>query len=295
MKKILALILVSLLVLAGCGKSNETPKGDAGLKIGTSVQSSVRTDNVGANERDKEHGKFESNVTYATVVIEDGKIKAVSIDTAQNEIKFTTTAVNEFVAKGTKKELGKDYGMNWHEQIAKLEAKLVGQSVEGITEKATSADLGSSVSIDINGYIDAVNAAIANATEVEGLVEFGQTSTVSSKIEDGKPVEINTVVSALGVDKDGKVVYSFIDEMQQKATIEGDKATPDANLKTKAQLGKDYGMNWHEQVAAISKHIVGKTAADVKKLDADVVSSVSIYTGGFEATVAKAFTKLTKI
>lgn len=296
MKKILAVLLVSLLVLGGCGskdKTPETPAGEGVTKIGTGVISSVKNLNVGENERDAEHGKFESNVTYATVVIENDKIVSVSIDTAQNELKFTNTEIVDFAAKGTKKELGADYGMNWDEQIADLEEYLVGKSASEIKADTAASDLSSSVSITVDGYIDVVQQAITNAVEVKGLVEYGQTSTVSAKAEE--QAEIGTTVSALGTDADGKVVYAFIDEMQQKANIAGGKVEPDANLKTKGQLGAAYGMNWDEQVAEITKYLVGKTATDFGKFDSDVSSSVSIYTGGFEATVEKAFKNLNKV
>lgn len=295
MKKILALVIVSLLVLTGCGSNDKTPEtpAETGQKIGTGVISSVRSSKVGENDRTPDLGNFESNVTYATVLIEDGLIAGVSIDTAQNDIKFTDSAINDFEARGTKKELGADYGMNWHEQIADLEKYLVGKSVSDVKADSASSDLSSSVSIDINGYIEAVNLAITNAVEVEGVVEFGQTSTVSAKTEE--KAEINTVVAALATDKDGKVVYSFIDEMQQQAEIAAGEAKPSANLKTKGQLGADYGMNWDEQVAEITKYLVGKTASDYGKFDSDVSSTVSIYTGGFEATVEKAFKNLNKV
>lgn len=296
MKKILAVLLVSLLVLGGCGSKSDTPEkpsGDIVTKIGTGVISSAKGVNVGDDERDAEHGNFESNVTYATVVLENDKIVSVSIDTAQNKVKFTSNEVVDFVAKGTKKELGADYGMNWDEQIADLEKYLVGKTASEIKADTTASDLSSSVSITVDGYIEVVQQAIANATTVEGLVEYGQTSTVSSKSE--KDVEIGTVVTALGTDAEGKVVYAFIDEMQQKAVVEGGKVEPNANLKTKGQLGKDYGMNWDVQVAEITKYLVGKTSTDFGKFDSDVSSTVSIYTGGFETTVEKAFKNLNKV
>lgn len=312
MKKILALVLVSLMVLSGCGSKNEspqTPEGNGSLKVGSAIINSVRTDNVGANERDPENGKFESNVVYATVVIEEDKVKAVTIDTAQNEIKFSATEIAEFAAKGTKKELGEDYGMSkvpngkgeWDKQIAAVEKYMVGKSVSELKADSAKSDLSSSVSMDINGYFEVVKAAVENAVEVKGLVEFGQTSTVSGSNKDGK-VEINTVVTALGTDKDGKVVYSFADETQQAAEITGGEVVASEQMKTKGQQKEDYGMaqatkklEWYKQVEEITKYLNGKASADLTSFDADIPSSVSIYSGNIKATIDKAFKNLTKI
>lgn len=308
MKKLLALLLVAGLVLVGCGSNKDEPNADSKVKVGTAVVNSVRNNNVGENERNPETGKFESNVTYATVIIEDDKVKAVSIDTAQNEVLFTESEIQEFVVKGTKKELGDKYGMGkipngkgeWDKQIAEVEKYMVGKSVSELKADAAASDLSSSVSMDINGYFEVVNLAITNAVEVNGAAKFGQTSTTSASIKDGE-VQINTVVSALTTDKDGKVVHSFIDETQQIAQVDGGTVTPDANLKTKGQQKEAYGMSengmveWYLQVDEINKFLVGKTADAMKSFEADIPATVSIYAGGFQATVTKAFENLKSI
>lgn len=318
MKKLLGIALVALLVLGGCaGKgpqppktpsTPETPTETAGVRIGSAVSSSANTEKVGENQWDAEHGKFESNVTYATVVIEDGIIKDVTIDTAQNSVQFTATDLVPFEAKGTKKELGDAYGMGqiengkgeWDKQIAEVEKYMIGKNVADLTADKAASDLTSSVSMNVNGYIDVVKAAAENAVEVKDAVKFAQTSTVSAK-EEAEDLQINTVVSTLAVDKDGKVVYSFIDEMQQIAVVEGDTATADSNVKTKGQLKEDYGMSqanmveWYKQVEEITTYLSGKSADEAKSLSADVATSVSIYAGGFEATVNKTFGLLADI
>ena len=108
--------------------------------------------------------------------------------------------------------------------------------------------------------------------------------------------------------KDGKITSCYIDSLQAKigfdatGTITTDLS---AGVKTKNELGKDYGMvawggaiaEWNEQSAAFASYVTGKTAAEVagiavtettKPADADLSSSVTIAIGGFQALIAKA-------
>ena len=71
MKKLLALLLVGLLVLTACGSTKEDPKPTPGeetvtYKIGTAVVNGVKT----AEPEAEKAGKFESNVTFATVALD---------------------------------------------------------------------------------------------------------------------------------------------------------------------------------------------------------------------------------
>ena len=291
MKKLIALLTVGMLVLTGCSGKGGAPAGGATYKIGTGIVTGVRNSDVG-----EKPGKFESNVTYATVALEGDKIAFVSIDTNQNELTFTADAINAFVAKGTKKELGKDYRMNWDEQIAKLEEYLVGKTLAEVKAETAATDLTSTVSITIDGYIEAVQLAAEAAVEVKNVAKIAQTSTVSADVSKAPAVEINTVVSVVALDADGKIVHSFLDEAQLKATIEGGKVTPDANGKTKGQLKEAYGMSgagkveWYKQVQTLTEWTIGRTAADLAKVQdyADVTSKVSIYTGNLVSTLEKA-------
>ena len=73
-------------------------------------------------------------------------------------------------------------------------------------------------------------------------------------------------------------------------------------MKTKGQQKEDYGMaqatkklEWYKQVEEITKYLNGKASADLTSFDADIPSSVSIYSGNIKATIDKAFKNLTKI
>lgn len=290
MKKLLAGLLVGLLVLTGCGSKNETPETPEAPEGSTLVGTAVVATTKGEDAGDKD-GKFESNVTYATVVVEDGKIKSVSIDTAQNAIAVKKDSVS-FEARPTKKELGDKYGMSekgfveWDKQIASLEEYLVGKEVKDIKADSAASDLNSTVSITIDGYITAVNEAVKNAVAVEGLDKVGTVSTVSAKT-DSEDMEIGTIVSSVALDKDGKVIYSFVDESQAKAKIADGKVVAGEENRTKGQQGKDYGMSkdggveWNEQIKVLTDWVVGKDAAAVAGAadESDVNSTVSIYIG----------------
>lgn len=291
MKKLLAVFLVSMLVLTGCSKGGEKPEtpetpATGAVKVGTGIVSGIKVSDA---EGDKA-GKFETNVTFATVTLKDDKIETVSIDTNQNDVQIATDGTKTFAAKPSKKEIGdKDYGMNWGEQVTTIQEYLVGKTLADL-DAADIADANSTVSISIESYIEAVKLAIENAVEVENVAKVATVSSAfSDTTKDG--LEINTTVSTVAVDADGKVVHAFLDEAQLKGSVEGSTVTADTELRTKAQRGdKDYGMNWSEQVKAITDFVVGKDESEISSIKegADVSSTVSIYIGGLVSTLQAA-------
>ncbi len=122
----------------------------------------------------------------------------------------------------------------------------------------------------------------------------------------------DSVIVAVTVDKDGKVVKAAIDTAQTaiKFNAEG-KVTSDltASYKSKQELKEEYGMGkasslkkeWYEQANALADFVVGKTIEEIKAIptddkgvttDADLVSSVTIkingYKDAFEQAMANA-------
>jgi hypothetical protein len=300
MKK-LTLLLVALLALTGCGsKANEEkPAETSKLKVGTGIVSTINVADPG--EKD---GKFEGNVTYATVVLDGDKIKFVTIDTAQNAIAVKADGTTSFEERKTKKELGNDYGMSkagkveWFEQIAKLEEWMIGKTVAEIAKADADTDLTSSVSIKTPGYIEAVTKAAASAVEVSGLVKVGVASSTTGSEKEGK-LEISTVVTAVALDKDGKSLSTVIDQAQLKGTLEGTVVGKTEELRTKGEQKEDYGMSgagkveWYKQVETLTNWSNGKTIDEISgaKDASDVTSSVSITIDGFLSTIKKASEK----
>ena len=340
MKKLFALLAVGALLfsMTACKKAETVYKvGTAGFTTMSSKDFDDETDAA---------GQVQTNTYYATVALDkDGKIVFVSIDTAQNRGTFDAEGnIVKAEPIRTKKELKEEYGMKglssqigigkeWYEQMASLEEYLIGKTladVKGIpTEKKDDAhlavpsgdDLKSSVSITIDGYQKVVEMAINNAVEVKGLVKLGQGSitginakSFNTETDAAGQVQVNDTFAGVGLDKDGKVVYVYIDTAQNTGTFDNEgkivKAEP---IRTKKELKEEYGMKglssqigigkeWYEQMASLEEYIIGKTVADVKGIPTekkddnhlavpsgdDLKSSVSITIDGYQDAFAKA-------
>ncbi len=323
MKKILSILLVSLLVLTGCGSKNgkeEVAEG-ATYSIGTALLTSEKVAQPG--EKD---GKFETNTYYATVVMEDDKFVNVYIDVAQNSIDFDATdKLTKANLLGTKRELGDDYNMKkfgnavaeWYEQMDSLQEWMTGKTLDEVLAMETAfkdeahpavpaeEDLKSSVTIDVASYLQVVEKAVKNAVKVDDVVKVSTTSSTSAK-EDA--LEINTTVTSVAVNGKGEIVHVFIDDAQNKADLEGGVATSKEIVQSKRELGDDYNMvafggavaEWYEQIDALQAHLVGKTADDIAGFkfeagvadEADIKSTVTIATQGHVGVVTKALESL---
>ncbi len=118
----------------------------------------------------------------------------------------------------------------------------------------------------------------------------------------------DSVVVAVTVDKDGKIVKAAIDTAQTKINFSAEgKVTSDmtAVYKSKQDLKEEYGMvkaskigkEWYEQANALAEYVVGKTAEEVKAIptddtgvttDADLVASVTIKINDYKEAIEKA-------
>ena len=330
MKKLLVLVVVGLLALTGLtGCAAKT------YKFGTGSSTTVS----GRAATAEAAGHVQVTSIYAAVLLDDaGKIVYVDIDDAQNQGTFDAMgAVVAAEAAPTKTEKAGDYGMKgasaigkeWFEQMAALEQYFVGKTLEDIkaievyekdaSNKAVPAgeDLKTSVSISIEGYVAAVEKAIANAVEVKGVakVGVGSVASVSGKNAvaastgvEAAPGRIETNVTFTGVafDKDGKVLVALLDDAQNQGTFDATGAVVKAEAApTKQEKGADYGMvkasaigkEWFEQANALTAYFVGKTADEVKAIavDAegvttveDLKTSVSVGIDEYLASFAKA-------
>ena len=272
-----------------------------------------------SDKADGKNAKAQADVTIMAVGFDmDGKVVSAELDVAQTPVEFgedmalTTDAASEFK---TKKELGADYGMvkasaigkEWFEQAQALEAWMVGKTVEEITGmkiedgKTTEEDLISSVTVGVETYLAALEQAWAEAIDVTGAETVGlgvKTSIAKSKsaeADKGASAQVDTMMAATAFDADNKVAGTVIDTAQVKINYDVDgKVETDktAELKTKNELGTDYGMikasaigkEWFEQARALGDWMVGKTVDEITSLeledgvatDEDLVSSVTI-------------------
>ena len=325
MKKLLVLVVVGLLALTGL-TGCAAPKT---YKFGTGSYTSVS----GRAATAEAAGRVQVTSVYAAVLLDDaGKIVYVDVDAAQNQGTFDAMgAVVAAEAAPTKTEKAGDYGMKgnsaigkeWFEQMAALEAYMVGKTIEEIkaipveekdashTAVPTGEDLKTSVSISIEGYVAAVEAAVKNAVEVKGVAKVGVGSVTSvsgraATADAAGRIQTNVTFMGVAMDKDGKVLVSLLDVAQNQGTFDAMGAVVAANAApTKKEKGADYGMKgasaigkeWFEQAAGLEAYLVGKTAAEVEAIEIDgegvpvaedLKTSISVGIDEYLAAFAKA-------
>ena len=326
----------------------EVPKGEAGpiVKVGLGQNISIGKSKSATADAT---AVAQADVTIAAVGFDaDGKVASVTIDVAQTKVAFdkdlkvTTDRAAEVKSK---KDLGPDYGMlnassigkEWFEQMAAFENWMIGKTVDEIAglkvkERDEShknvpdvPELTSSVTITVESYIAAVKEAWENAEDANGAVAVGlgvETHIGSSKDKtaDVKPMaQMDTYMTAVAVDADGKVVKSIVDVAQVKVNYDenGTLATDLAvEPQTKKELKEKYGMvgassigkEWFEQMDAFEDWMVGKTAEEitglkVKERDAnhksvpdvpELTSTVTITVEGYQAVVEEAMANAIK-
>ena len=280
-------------------------------------------------------GEAKYDVTLVAVNVDDnGVITSCVIDSIGTSVKFDATGAitSDLTAPiQTKNELGEAYGMKayagakyeWNEQAAALANYAVGKTVEelktgaiGEDGKAKDADLATTATIYLGGYVAGIEEAVANAHHVGAqagdklilstLISIGD--SVSADAENAGTAQLN--VDAVAMTMNGNVITSaIIDAVQAKVSFDATGTiTTDltVSMQTKNQLGEAYGMKayagakyeWNEQSANFCDYITGKTAADVAGISVnegtkpnegtDLASSVTIAIGGFMALIDKA-------
>lgn len=319
MKKILSLALVLVMVLSvaalvGCSGDETNTDNAATLKFGLGVVSNFGDSSDADGET---NGQGEFNTTAVAVLLDaEGKIAAIDLDTAQ--IKTAWTSDGKVVATEdlrTKYEKGTDYGMaaygkdmdkngdgkvlEWNEQADAFMATAKGKTLAEV--KALMAEDGyatgdlatAGCTIHVTDFVAALEKAVAAAADskatandklVVALVAANSHSNKDATDEAAGLAQIDTTISAVVTDADGKVVVAKTDCVQGKMTFDvTGKATYDltTEIKTKLELGTDYGMaaygakhdgtegavkEWNEQAAAFDAALVGKTSADFAAL-----------------------------
>ena len=270
------------------------------LKTGLAVSTNI-ADTVSASADAEGEAKYD--VTLAAVTVDDnGVIQSCVIDSIPASVKFDATGsiTSDLTAPvSTKNELGENYGMvawggavaEWDAQVKAVAGYAVGKTVEELkngdidmtTGKAKDGtDLQSSATIYLAGYVYAIEAAVNNA-------------------------QLDADIAVL-TRKDGVITSCYIDAVQAKVNFDATgTVTTDltAPILTKNELGDGYNMKtyggaiaeWYEQAASFASYITGKTADEVagiavdestKPTDADLLTSVTIKIGEFQALVAKA-------
>ena len=309
--------------------ADTTPVAEGAVKTGVAIVASA-AESKNAGDAD---GEAKYDVTVVAVTVDDnGIIQSCVIDSIGTSVLFDVegSIMSDLSAPVlTKNELGDAYNMKawggavaeWYEQAAALAAYAVGKDVRelkagavGETGYAQDADLATSATIYLGGYVAAIEVAVAEAQHLGAQagdeLKLGITVSVgSSKSAEGE----NAGTAQLDVDavaltmKDGVITSAQIDSLQAKVTFDSAGTITggtDGYFATKNQLGEQYGMvawggaiaEWDAQAASFCAYITGKTPAEVagiavnegtKPTEADLTASVTIAIGGFQALIAK--------
>lgn len=333
MKRILCLVMVLLLaftMVTACGKAKaETLK----FGLGVSAVYGKTTDADGET-----NGSGSATVDTAAVLLDkDGKIVKCVIDCADNKAAFTAegkaVAATEFK---TKYELGNEYGMSkigkqeWYVQIDAFTKLIAGKTIEEVKalvaegNKGTDEVITAGCTIIIDGFVKAVENAVANAVESEatkdsalklGVVTSAKTTDATEEKEG--EVELDTTIVATALDAEGKIIAAATDVAAAKVKFDAKGkavAAAEAAIATKKALGKNYGMGgnqyapdlnkdgkvleWDEQAAAFNAALVGKDAKGVAELAIETgygaeslqTAGCTIHVGDMVKAAAKAAT-----
>ena len=343
MKKAISIFLILTLTVAlfaGCAGTPVIYYSDCTCPTGahtgfTPTEGSLKTGlAIAGSVAKSENAKVaDYDVTIVAVTVDDnGVIQDCIIDSVGAKVEFDDKGVitSDLSAEIlTKNELGDKYGMKaygnakyeWYEQAAALANYAKGKTVAELKKgavneagKAADADLASTATIYLGGYVAAIEKAVANAKhlgaqagdELKLAVINSVGSSASATAEKAGTAQLDCDVVAL-TQKDGKITSCAIDSLQAKVSFDAKGVISTdltAAVATKNELGENYGMKawgkakyeWNEQAASFAAYVTGKTAAEVagiavtegKPSGADLASSVTIAIGGFQALIAKA-------
>ena len=347
--KILSLLLVACL-LSGCvgtpvvyyadctcpteGAGEQTPNTEA-TEAPVVAEGDLKTGlAIVATAADSVSGEVKYDVTVVAVLVDDeGIIHDCYIDSIGTSVKFGADGVitSDVAAEIlTKNELGENYGMKawggatyeWNEQAAALAQYVIGKDTvdlhNGAIDEsgyAADADLATTASIYLGGYVSAIEVAVATAQHLGAQAGDTLKLAVMASLADSKSAEGENAgtaqlnVDATAVTMNGETITScVIDSVQGKVGFDATGAIisgTDGLFATKNQLGEQYGMKawggaiaeWDQQAASFAAYVTGKTLSEVQSIaideatkptDADLATSVTISIGGFQALIAKA-------
>lgn len=307
MKKLFAAILAvaMLATLTACG--GETVDANGKTKFGMAVVTSASV----------EEAKATLGAVAAVVLTdENGKILSCRIDEIAIEPTIENGAVKALGEVKTKYEAGDGYNMvaygnakaEWYKQADAFCAYVVGKTADEVAAiatqggKATDADLTAGCTIIVADFIKAVNEAAKSAVESKAAAADKLGVALTASANDN---EYTVEISGVAVDANGKLTDCRIDELTQKFEIIDNFFGPVvAAPQTKAQQKDAYNMvaygnakaEWYQQVDALGKYLVGKTADEVvgvkteagKGTDADLTAGCTIVISGMLQNVNKA-------
>ena len=306
------------------------PTVEGAVKTGVAIVASAG-ESKDAGDAD---GEAKYDVSVVAVTVDDnGVIQSCIIDSIGTSVLFDVSGaiVSDLTAPiATKNELGDAYNMKlyggavaeWYEQAAALASFACGKTVEELkagavdeTGHAVDADLATTATIYLGGYVSAIENAVFNAQHLGAQAGDELKLAIIPSVGSSKAADAeNAGLAQLDVDavaltlSNGVITSAQIDSVQGKVNFDTTGAITggtDGIFATKNLLGEQYGMvawggaiaEWNAQAASFCSYITGKTADEVagiaidegtKPTEADLNTSVTIAIGGFQALIAKA-------
>lgn len=311
-----------------------TENKDGNAKLGFAVMSSIgKSESATADKTGL--GRTDSTV-IAVLTDADGRIIKCIIDAVQCAVNFTNTgeiASDITPEVKTKLELGEEYGMKsqskigkeWNEQAAAFASYVEGKTIEQVKGIAinesgvtTNPELNTQVTISIRGFIDAVEKAVNNATDLGAAPDdelgLGVVTNIAKSTNavagDNGLIRAYSNYAVAAFNSDGKITSCIIDasETDINFNVAGEIVSDlNAEFRTKQEIANEYGMKsqsgigkeWFEQANAFAEYAKGKTVDEIKGISIDeeghatdeaiTTSSVTISVADAIRTIEKAY------
>ena len=308
-----------------------TPVAEGAVKTGIAIIASAGESKSATAEENGE-AKYDASIVAVTVD-DNGVIQSCIIDSIGTSVTFDATGAitSDLTAEvPTKNELGDAYNMKlyggavaeWYEQAAALASYAVGKTVEELragavdeTGHAADADLATTATIYLGGYVEAIENAVFNAEHLGAQAGDELKLAIAASVDGSKNADAENeglselYITATAVTVNNGVITSCqIDAVQGKVNFDATgtvTAGTDGLFASKNMLGEQYGMvAWggaiaelDQQAASFASYITGKTPAEVagiavdettKPTDVDLLTSVTIKIGEFQNLIAKA-------
>ena len=194
--------------------------------------------------------------------------------------------------------------------IAMVAALLTGCAGTTVVYTDCTCD-GVHVSTESTETTGATETTVAVEGSVKtGLAVVASVTTTDAAADAAGKISYDVSLVAVLVDDEGIIVDCVIDSLGTEVSFDATGAITggfSAEVLTKNELGFDYNMElytqgaavgeWFEQAASFCAYVTGKTPAEVAGIavdessvptEVDLVTSVTIKIGGFQALIAKA-------
>lgn len=321
MKKIIILVLATLLLVSCSDKSNNVVD-DVSDKTSEVIEGDGKeyTLYLGIlQDHDASEGKAKFSSTYAAVVCDSkGKIVDCEFDATDDTVIIDGGTVETGGNYPSKREQGDNYGMKkassigeeWYEQADDFADSLEGKT---LTE-AVKADTTAGCTIDISGFLGALEAAKNDTQAVTfkstdepdasvAVVNSDNGSKNASDEADGVAAMTSTYAAVAG--DNGRILASAIDVTETKVYFDtAGLVSSISEGKGKREMGDSYGMKgassigmeWYEQAQYFENYVKGMDASAVSAIktengyaaSADLSAGCTININDFIIAVSKA-------